>query len=150
MVLDRNREKASATIDIEKYRHGIDDFEEWVDMLETAITLATNARDAHCDSLCLKWLPLKLDAASRAIYKQVDRALTWTQMKVELKKLLIDPQEAYKWQAKRSTIKWDGKESFHALASRIITAVAKYDPDLPDAAKQKEHFFRFREALPRE
>ena len=119
-------------------------------MLETAITLATNARDAHRDSLCLKWLPLKLDAASRAIYKQIDRALTWTEMKAELKKLLIDPQEAYKWQAKRSTIKWDGKESFHALASRIITAVAKYDPDLPDAARQKEHFFRFREALPRE
>ena len=97
LVLDRNREKASATIDIEKYRHGIDDFEEWVDMLETAITLATNARDAHRDSLCLKWLPLKLDAASRAIYKQVDRALNWTEMKAELKKLLIDPQEAYKW-----------------------------------------------------
>ena len=144
------RERTSATVDIERFKYGVDDFEEWVELLETAITLATGASDARHETLCKKWLPLKLDAASRAIYKQLDRDQEWVPLKTELKKLLIDPQDAFKWQAKRSTIKWDGKESFHALASRIISAVAKYDGELPDPYKQREYFFRFRGALPRE
>ena len=139
--------KASATIDIEKYKHGSDDFDEWVVMLETAITLATNATGADHSRLCKSWLPLKLDGASRAIYKQANTDAEWDALKDELSKLLVDPQEAYRWQAKRSTLKWDGKESFHTLASRIITAVAKYDGNLPEEYKQKEYFFRFREAL---
>ena len=91
--------------------------------------------------------PLKLDDASRAIYKQANREAAWADLKTELSGILVDPQEAYRWQAKRSTLKWDGKESFHTLASRIITAVAKFDGNLPEDYKQKEYFFRFREAL---
>ena len=139
--------KASATIDIERYKHGSDDFDEWVAMFESAITLATNATGDDHSRLCKSWLPLKLDSASRAIYKQANTEAAWDDLKDELSKLLVDPQEAYRWQAKRSTLKWDGKESFHTLASRIITAVAKFDGNLPEEFKQKEYFFRFREAL---
>ena len=60
----------------------------------------------------------------------------------------MDPQDAYEWQANIKTIMWDGKENFHSLASRIITAVAKYKGDLSEPMKQ--YFFRFREALPKE
>ena len=115
------RERPSATLDIKRFRHGTDDFDEWSDLLESAITLATNATGDNHAALCKKWLPLKLDSPSRAIYKQSDRDANWADLKQELTGLLIDPQEKYKWQAKRTTTKWDGKESFHALASRIIT-----------------------------
>ena len=144
------RERPSASLDIKKFRHGTDEFDEWSDTLESAVTLATNATGDNHSTLCKKWLPLKLDSPSRAIYKQANKEAAWTDLKTELTGLLIDPQEKYKWQAKRSTPKWDGKESFHALASRIITKVALYDGEMTDALKQKEYFFRFREALPKE
>ena len=144
------RERPSATLDIKPFRHGTDDFEEWSDLLESAITLATNATGDNHSALCKKWLPLKLDSPSRAIFKQSNREADWADLKAQLTSLLIDPQEKYKWQAKRTTVKWDGKESFHALASRIITKVAQFDGEMNDALKQKEYFFRFREALPKE
>ena len=144
------RERASATVDVVPYQHGKDDFDEWVELLESAISLATNATGNNHEQLCKRWLPLKLDAASRAIYKRADKTLAWAALKTELKKLFVDPQDAYRWQAKRSTIKWDGKESFHLLASRIMTAVAKFDGNLPEDLKEKELFFRFREALPKD
>ena len=143
-------ERPSASLHIETFRHGTDEFDEWSDLLESAVSLATNATGDNHATLCKKWLPLKLDSPSRAIYKQANKEATWADLKIELTKLLIDPQEKYKWQAKRSTLKWDGKESFHALASRIITKVALYDGEMSDASKQKEYFFRFREALPKE
>ena len=68
-------------------------------------------------------------------------------MKVELKGLLTDPQERYNWRARRSTIVWDGSESLHVLASRIMRAIDRYDPK---SNKEQEYFFRFREALPLE
>ena len=43
---------------------------------------------------------------------------------------------------------WDGKESLHALATRVQRAVNKFDPDNP--AKDREHFIRFRLSLPLE
>ena len=143
-------ERPSASLHIETFRHGADEFDEWSNLLESAVSLATNATSDNHATLCKKWLPLKLDSPSRAIYKQANKEATWADLKIELTKLLIDPQEKYKWQAKRSTLKWDGKESFHALASRIITKVALYDGEMSDASKQKEYFFRFREALPKE
>ena len=143
-------ERPSASLHIETFRHGTDEFDEWSNLLESAVSLATNATGDNHAALCKMWLPLKLDSPSRAIYKQANKEASWADLKTELTKLLIDPQEKYKWQAKRSTLKWDGKESFHALASRIITKVALYDGEMSDASKQKEYFFRFREALPKE
>ena len=52
-------QKASATVDIGKFRHGSDDFDEWVLMLESAIRLATNATGANHSELCKQWLPFE-------------------------------------------------------------------------------------------
>ena len=144
------RERASSSVAISDFKYGVDDFEEWVELLEAAITLATNARGINHAALCKKWLPLKLDHTARAIFKQADKTLQWDALKEELKNLFVDPQDSYEWQANIKTITWDGKENFHALASRIITAVAKYEGDLTEPMKQKRYFFRFREALPKE
>ena len=58
--------------------------------------------------------------------------------------------ERYKWLTKHDSLSWDGKESFHALASKIITGVAKYSPNLTRDARVEEHFFRFRASLPKD
>ena len=72
------------------------------------------------------------------------------ELKEELKVLLLDPQEVFRWQNKLISIKWDGVESFHALASRVIAAVDKYDKDMPQLYKAREYFVRFRMAVPKE
>ena len=143
-------QRCSATIDIEKFKHGTDDFSEWVEDLESVISLATNATGDNLKDLCKRWLPLKLDRAAKAIYKQVDGTLPWDGLKTALTKLMIDTNTKYAWQAMQYTIKWDGKESFYALASRVKLAVATYQLNLPEDLKNEQHFFRFREALPEE
>ena len=140
--------KATSTIGIDVFRTGKDDFDEWVEMFEKAVKLATNAQNNDVlYPLCVDWLPLKLDQGARAVHSQAEKN-TWAELKAELKGLFVDPQEAYKWQAKKKTIKWDGVESFHALAARVMSAVNKYDKPMPDAFKTREYFFRFRDALP--
>ena len=52
-----NRERASATVDIEKFNHGKDEFDEWVGMLESAVELATNTTGPNLAKLCKTWLP---------------------------------------------------------------------------------------------
>ena len=141
-------QRCSSKIDIDKFRHGTDDFTEWVEELETVISLATNATGQNLDYLCKKWLPIKLDQASKAIYKRVDANLSWDELKKALAEKLIDPHQEYMWQAMKYTVKWDGKESFHALASRVIQAVATYQSTLTQDQQKEQHFFRFREALP--
>lgn len=139
--------KATSALAVEKYKSGIDDFEEWVDLFEKAVKLATNVRDDNIlPYLYREWLPLKLDSTALAARRQVTAA-GWIQIKEELAALLVDPQERYKWQVKLQTIKWDGKESFHALAARVTRAVNKFDKDMPDAFKTREYFFRFRSAF---
>ena len=142
--------KATSSIGIEVFKSGCKDldFDAWVDMFERAVKLATNAPDdAALHRACLEWLPLKLDSAARAVYSQAT-SRAWPALKDELKNLFVDPQEAYRWQAKKISIEWDGMESFHALAARVKSAVNKYEKDMPDAYKQREYFFRFRDALP--
>ena len=154
--------KSTSNIGIAEFRSGIDDFDEWSDMFESAVDLATRAptpeekEEAYWD-----WLKLRLDKPARAIYKQgkqqvlahaatENRAPTWSELKDVLRILLIDPQEEYRWQTKLMTIKWDGVESFHVLASRVINAVDKFDRKMDDAYKKREYFTRFRMALPKE
>ena len=114
-----------------------------MELFEKAVKLATNVRDdATLHYLYKEWLPLKLDNAAHAILDQAAKT-EWPQLKDELIGLLVDPQEKYKWQAKLTTIKWDGKESFHTLASRVKRAVDKFDKDMPDKFKKREYFFWF-------
>ena len=133
-------EKAANSIPVEAFRPDEDDFDEWVERFERAITLATNVTDKRRkDELCLNWISLKLDDRARIMLGNC-KEKEWAKLKVELKDLLIDPQEKYNWRARRATITWDGKESFHVLAANIIRAVDKYDPK---GNKEQEYFFRF-------
>ena len=154
----------SSEIGIAIFSSGVDDFEEYVDLFETAVNLATVApTTAEKEKAYWQWLPLRLDKPARAILAQAKRQVqaraqalnpprdaTWPELKEELKVLLIDPQEEYKWHAKLMTIKWDGVESFHVLASRVISAVNKFDRKMDDEYKKREYFTRFRMALPKE
>ena len=125
-----------------------DDFKDWVGLFEAAIELAYPSANAEArKGYCLRWLPLKLDTRARNIYQNVTE-VDWEDKKIELAKLLVNPEERYNWLARRTTIVWDGKESLHTLATRIVQAVNKYDPKNGD--KEREYFFRFRAAMPLE
>ena len=129
------------------YRYGVDDFSEWVKKFEGAVGLAHGVEPGDKkDALCLKWLPLKLDETAVATYENCTK-VTWAEIKPELAKLLIDPQEKYDIFAGRNPIKWDGKESFRQLATRIKRRINRHDLGRDPA---REYFAAFRLALPQE
>ena len=141
------QERGASSINVRDFRPDEDDFESWVLLFEKAVKLATNVRERQAlYELFMEWLPLKLHSTAYATYRQAT-STTWPALKKELIGLFIDPQERYKWQAKHTTIKWDGKESFHHLAARVIQAVDKFDKGMPDEFKTREYFFRFRDAF---
>ena len=136
---------AKCDIPINNFNSEEDDFSEWIILFESAVELATDVTDeAQKLKLFEMWLPLKLDNRCRSLLKNCTYG-NWKELKIELGKLLVDPQEQYNWQAHRSTITWDGKESFHVLATRVRRLVNLFDAK---SNKEREYFFRFRAALP--
>ena len=134
-------------IKVEKFDPSQSDFEDWVHLFERAVRVSTSStNDAVLNNLYLDWLPLKFSWDALHTYKQA-KSRTWPELKTELCELFIDPQEEYKWRAKVTTIKWDGKESIHKLASRVIRNVNKYDKRLPQDVRDEEYFSRFRSAF---
>ena len=122
------------------FRTDQDDFKDWVGRFEAAVELAYPSADAEArKGHCLKWLPLKLDATARSTYQNVT-GVDWNDIKTELAKLLVNPEDRYNWLARKTTIMWDGKESLHNLATRIVQAVNKYDPT--NADKESSHATR--------
>ena len=158
-----DRARTTSQIGIEFFKSGVDDFDDWVELFEKAVNLATRPpNDTERHNLYKEWLSLRLDKPARAILAQAEarthataqaltapRDATWPELKEELKSLLVDPNEEYKWDNHLMTIKWDGVESFHALASRVITAVNKFNKKMDQKYKAKEYYIRFRMALPR-
>ena len=141
-------ERTPYSLAVDNFKSHQDDFETWIELFESAIDLAYPAVDAATlNGHCIKWLPLKLDSEARTIYKNVTEA-EWKKKKEKLSELLVNPEERYTWLTRRTTITWDGKESLHTLAAKIIQAVNKYDPKNGD--KDREYFFRFRAAMPLE
>ena len=138
-------EQATHSIPVGCFQSEIDNFDDWIKLFEDAVELATNAPNERKETLFKKWLPLKLDKRTRDLLKNCDTTAVWKDLKIALKALLIDPQEQYNWQTRRTTVLWDGKESFHTLCNRIKRLVDLYDEG---ANKDQEYFFRFREALP--
>ena len=139
--------KAASSINCKDFCSDSDDFEQWVTKFERAVKLATNVRDDNqLYYLYKEWLPLKLDEPAYAIWLLTTKN-RWPDLREELIGLLVDPQEKYKWQAKLTTIKWDGKESFHALVSRVKRAVNKFDKEMSQDYKDREYYFRFRAAF---
>ena len=150
------REKAASSISVKDFDSNTDDFDEWIELFEDSVVLATNPQTtARRHELYLKWLKQKLDAPARAVLKQIPAGTAYASVgdvkgvKEQLQELLIDPHAVYKWQAMKTKITWDQKESFQELATRVKRAVDKYDKDLDDASKKRAYFFRFREALPK-
>ena len=144
----RMAERPACTLPIDDFCSDTDDFNSWVELFESAVKVAhPTADEAALEALNLMWLRLKLDDEARTIYGSATET-EWINVKKELKMLLVNPEERYSWLARRSTIMWDGKESLHALATRVQRAVNKFDPDNP--AKDREHFIRFRLSLPLE
>ena len=138
-------EKAAHSIPVDNFRSDQDSFDDWVKLFEDAVALATNAAEDREEPLCKRWLPLKLDERSRGLLKSCKKDAAWVDLKKELKGFLVDPQEKYNWQVNRLTPAWDGKESFHVLASKIKRLVDLYSER---ENKKSEYFFRFRQALP--
>ena len=138
-------ERATHSIPVDTFRSEEDSFDDWIKLFEDAVVLSTNAPEDRKEALYKKWLPLKLDKRTRDLLKNCDLAARWETLKAALKALLIDPQEQYNWQTRRTTLVWDKKESFHAFANRVKRLVDLYDGG---ADKAREYFFRFRQGLP--
>ena len=139
-------ERATSSIPVETFNSDRDDFTEWVGLFEDAVRLATGATEARrLLVLFRQWLPIKLDARARVVFSNCTKQ-DWAELKTEFRDLLIDPQERYNWQARRTTIVWDKKESFHSLATRVKRAVKLYDQE---TVWEEQYFFRFRAALPK-
>ena len=129
-------ERASSIL-VDTFRTGLEDLDEWFEIFENAVNLAMNpSTDKRKAELCKAWLPIKLDAEARAVFKQIPTTLTYAQTKAQLKDRLVDPIEVYKWKAMKSQIVWDGKESFQALATRVKRAVDNYEKELDDNGKK--------------
>ena len=157
-----SRPKGTSNIGIEHFKSGVDDFDEWVVLFESAVNLATMATTlAEKHASYWEWLPLRLDKPARAMHAQAKdqvqaharaqnpvRDATWPELRTALESLLIDPLEGHKWHAKLMTIKWDGIESLHVFASRVISAVNKFDKNMDETYKEREYFLRFRMGLP--
>ena len=140
-------DKGASQIPVRDFRSGTDDFDSWVKLFENAVKLAhKGVQAAELPELFKTWITLKLDHDARAKYDSVTKT-AWDDIKKEFKELLVDPQAKYSWLACQSNIKWDGKECFHVLATRIKRAVDTYDPD---CNKQQQYYFRFRRALPKD
>ena len=141
-------EKPASSINCRDFNSETQDFDRWVSKFEKAVKLATNVRDdITLHYLYKEWLPLKLDDLASTYLEQIDDAEEWPAMKTQLSDLLVDPQKKLRWRARQWTITWDGKESMHALASRVTRAVDKYDRHLPQDIRDSEYFVRFRGAF---
>ena len=143
-----NINRPATSIPCNSFNSDVDHLPDFIPIFENACIVATNPSDSEKESTFLQWFPLKLDKRARNLFNSIHQAnKSWAAIWAELKKLLIDPQERYNWRAKKSTIKWDGKETFHALETRVKRAVDLYEDP---AVVKSEYFFRFRAALPKE
>ena len=63
-------ERPTSSIAVDKFRSGVDHFEEYGDILERGIKVATNVQDPdELGLLCKDWLQLKLEAPALAILR---------------------------------------------------------------------------------
>ena len=138
-------ERTVTSIPCDNFRSGIDDPADWFEIYESALVVATGVTDDARKLFLLRtWLPLKLDARARDVFKNCTK-VAWDELKAEFISLLIDPQEKYRWRAGQNPIVWDGVESFHALATRVKSAVKKHEKRVN---WEDEFFSKFRGALP--
>ena len=138
-------EKVATSIPIEEYDPEKHDFDEYFDLVENAVGLATNTKDDRRDELTVQWVPLKLNERTRKLWNSCKTKL-WKDRRPEFKELLRDPQDAYRWRAGHVMIVWDGKESFNEYAARVKRTVDTYE----DPAKETDYYHHFRKGLPKD
>ena len=137
-------DEPTSSIPIETFNPEANDFQEWITLFEDAVVLATNVKkEARKKELFKLWLPLVLDDRTRLVFRSC-KEKDWKELKKELAKLLVDPQDRYEWRAGRLKITWDRNESFHVLAARVNRAIDKYEEE----PRPSDYFHHFRSALP--
>ena len=137
-------DEPTSSIPIKTFNPDTNDFQEWISLFEDAVVLATNVKkEARKKELFKTWLPLVLDDQTCIIFRRCEKK-DWEELKKELAKLLVDPQERYEWRSGRLKITWDHSESFHVLAARVKRAINKYE----DEPRPCDFFHHFRTALP--
>ena len=147
-MANHNVDRPVTSIPCDSFNSDVDHLPDYIPIFENACIVATNPSDTKKEDTFLQWFPIKLDKRARDLFKSIVKTnKSWATIWGELKELLIDPQERYSWKAKKSTITWDGKETFHALETRIKRAVDLFEDP---AVVESEYFFRFRAALPKE
>ena len=99
--------QAVNNIPVKDFRSDVDNFDTWIELLEEAVQISY--KGATADELLdakKTWLKLKLDDKARATYANVTKT-SWDEIKAEFKELLIDPQEKYNWQTRRThKVEW--------------------------------------------
>ena len=136
------------SIPVSKFQYGGDeDFDEWIQSFEEACIAASHPADVDAKhKIFLEWLPLKLEAQALALYRQKTK-VDYLDVKEEMRKLLVDPHEAFNWKANPRAFLWDGKTPLHSVAAYIQRKVDKNEKGLGGDAKKEAHFFRFRQAM---
>ena len=76
------------SIGCENFTSGVDDFDEWIELFESAVELATNKTGDTLKDQFKKWLPLKLDKTAANIYWRISSFLT-DGVQVKLPKILL-------------------------------------------------------------
>ena len=139
------QEKVANCIPIEEYDPNKHDFDEYFDLLGNAVGLATNTTKERKDELTVQWVPLKLNERERIIFNGC-KAKLWKDLKPEFKEALKDPHDAYRWKIGQIMVKWDGKESFGAFATRVKRTVDTYEKK----PTEEDYYHHFRKGLPKE
>ena len=63
-------------IGCDKFKSGVDDFDEWVELFEKAVKLATKQSGNELKTSKLDWLPLELNRTARSILNQCKPPIT--------------------------------------------------------------------------
>ena len=139
----RMEEKAANSIPVEQFETG-KDFDEWIEMFESAVVVATKVTDPARKLILYKtWLPLKLDEQARMAYKGCTSE-AWADLKKELSGMLIDPSEKCAWRSGKKKIVWDGKQPLPLYAMSIKKAVKRFH----DPPREYDYYEAFKLGLP--
>ena len=137
-------EKVPNGIPIDDFDPDIDDLDEYAERFEGTVDAVTNTTGK--DDLYKKWFRTKMKRSAWLLYKTLDLTKDWKEIKLAFKKLLVSPEQKSQWRAGHRRVVWDGRESFHALGSRVKSEVDTYiDKPRPD-----EYYQNFRNALPKD
>ena len=136
-------ERAANSIPVEQFETG-KDFDEWIEMFESAVTVATKVTElARKVELFKIWLPLKLDEQARMAYKGCT-STRWEDLKKELSEMLVDPSEKCAWRSGKKRIIWDGKQPLPLYAMSIKKAVQRFH----DPPREYDYYEAFKMGLP--